>query len=272
MKKLFALLMAAVMCFSLAACGGLPSEQNDEKVSAVTDATKNVEESEDKVSEVIALIDAIGEVSLDSKEKIDEAEKAYNALASDKKSEVSNYDVLEKAISTYDSLAKAEKEKVLEKYKSKFDVDYDKVEGVYWYMPKNMPDYIDERCYIIPYIGVQDGKAWIGIRYNYTGDDWIFWEKLTIVVDGEKTVKYVGGLNTVRDNDGGVVWEWYDDMLDYNAPMDTEEIVMLDKIITSDETIIRFEGDEYYYDLTVSFEDKTMIKDVIEMYSAYVNY
>lgn len=270
MKKWLALILAVVMCLSFAACGG--SSDSKEENNSVANNDEKVETTEDKASEVVAVIDSLGDISLDSKEKIDEAKKAYNALSSDEKSEVSNYNVLETAISNYEKLAKAEKEKALSAYKSNFDVDYDKVEGIYWYMPKNMPDYIDERCYIIPYIGVQDGKAWIGIRYNYTEDDWIFWETLTIVADGEKTVKYVGSMNTVRDNDGGVVWEWYDDMLNYNAPMDTEEIVMLQKIANSDETIIRFEGDEYYYDLTVSAKDKAMIKDVLEMYGAYVKY
>lgn len=271
MKKWLALILAAVMCLSFAACGGSDKPEVDEKTSVSGEAEKT-EESADKAAEVIELINGIGNVSLESKAKIDEANKAYKALSSENKAKVTNYSVLEAAISTYDGIAKTVKEKALETYKDNFRVDYDKVEGISWYMPKNMPEYIDVRSYLIPYVGVQNGKAWIGIRFNYTDDDWIFWEKLTIMVDGEKTVKYVGGLNTVRDHDGGVVWEWYDWMLDYDAPMDTKEIQMLQKIADSEETIVRFEGDEYYYDLTVSAKDKAMIKDVLEMYGAYEKY
>lgn len=271
MKKWLALILAAVMCFSLAACGGSGDAKEDEKTT-LADEAGTVEQTVDKVSEAMDLINGIGEVSLESKTKIDEAQKAYKALSSEEKAKVSNYSVLEAAVSKYDGLAKVEKDKALKQFESKFNVEYDKVEGISWYMPKNMPDYIDERSYIIPYIGVQNNNMWICVRYNYTDDDWIFWESLTIVVDGEKTVKYVGGLNTVRDNGGGEVWEWYDDALDKNAPMDSKEIQNLNKIVTSDETIIRFQGDEYHYDLTVSFEDKTMIKNVLDLYSAYTKY
>lgn len=271
MKKWLALILAAVMCLSLAACGNSDDPQETENASVSNEAEK-VDDSADKISEVIGKIDAIGSVSLDSKAKIDEANKLYKALGSEAKGKVTNYSVLESAISAYETLAKAEKLKVLKEHESKFNIDHDKVENITWYMPKNMPDYIDERCYVIPYIGVQNDNMWICVRYNYTEDDWVFWESLSIVSDGEKNVKYVGGLNTVRDNDGGVVWEWYDDVLDVNAPMDSAEIQNLNKIVVSDETIIRFQGDEYHYDMIVSFQDKTMINDVLNLYSAYVKY
>lgn len=52
----------------------------------------------------IALIDAIGTVSLESEAQIVEAEEAYNALSDKNKEEVKNYDVLVSARAEYDLL------------------------------------------------------------------------------------------------------------------------------------------------------------------------
>ena len=64
------------------------------------------------------------------------------------------------------------------------------------------------------------------------------------------------------------MWEYYDEALNYNQGMDSEELEMLARIADSSETIIRFEGDEYYYDLYVSNKDKQMIRDTLTLYEA----
>lgn len=230
---------------------------------------------ESHVATVAEHIDAIGTVTLDSKDAIDLARELYDVLTDEEKAMLTNYGVLEAAEAEYTALKeaeeariRAEKDKIVKEYSSKFEIDEDKVDKLTWYMHDDMPDYIDIRSYIIPYIGVKNGNPWIVIRYNYTEDDWIFWENMKIVVDDETYFKYVGYFNTVRDNDGGVVWEWYDEALDYNQSLDSEELVMLQKIADSEETIIRFEGDNYYYDLTVSKTDKAIIRDVLTLYGA----
>lgn len=227
--------------------------------------------SKNKIDAVIVAIDALGTITLESKAAVKEAKTQYNALSAEEKTAVTNYSTLETAETTLKDLAKAEKEKAKNEYAGNFNIDEDKVENVAWYMHKNMPYYIDTRCYIIPYLGIQGDNAWICIRYNYTDDNWVFWEKLSIVVDGEKYIKSVSYYDTVRDNDGGYVWEYYDEPLNINASMDTKEIAMLSAIADSNETIIRFQGDEYSYDYTVTSADKNMIKDVLALYSAYAN-
>lgn len=71
MKKIIALILAIVMCFTLCACGK-------------SEAVVKVEE----------LITAIGEVSLESKGAIESAQEAFNALTEEEKAEVENYYVL----------------------------------------------------------------------------------------------------------------------------------------------------------------------------------
>ena len=227
------------------------------------------EERAAHAAEVTTAIDAIGSVTLDSKDAIAEARKLYDALTPEEKELVANLSILETAEADFAVIWETEKQKIIDEYSKKFEIDSDPIEGISWYMHYNMPDYIDTRCYIIPYIGVRGNNAWICIRYNYTGDSWIFWENLTIMADGVKYYKYVGYYDTVRDNDSDV-WEWWDEPLNYNQAMDSEQLQMLAAIANSEETIIRFEGDEYYYDLYVTDADKAMIRDVLALYEALI--
>lgn len=218
-------------------------------------------------AEVTSAIEAIGTVTLDSRDAINAARALYNTLTDEEKQLVTILNILETAETTYESLWEAEKQRIITEYSKKFDIDSDPIEGISWYMHENMPNYIDTRSYIIPYIGVQGKSVWMCIRYNYTADSWIFWENLTIMVDGVKYYKYVGYYNTTRDNDTEV-WEYWDECLNYNQSMDSDEIQMLKAIANSSETIIRFQGDDYYYDLYVSDKDKEMIRDTLALYEA----
>lgn len=245
---------------------GMIRESGDKLAAAK--AAYDAAVTETQVAQAVSSIDAIGAVTLESEAVVKAAREAYDALTDAAKALVTNYATLESAEAELADLKAAERDKILKTYTSKFEIDYDKVEGITWYMHKKMPDYIDVRSYIIPYIGVENNNVWICIRYNYTEDDWVFWKRLKIVSDGKSYSKSVGAFDTVRDNDGGVVWEWYDECLDYNQPLDSEELQMLRQIADSNETIIRFQGDDYSYDLTVTKTDKTIIADVLALYGA----
>ncbi len=68
-----------------------------EKAEKTLAQLKEEAEQETAVKEVVALIDDIGEVTLDSQEKIEAARAAYNKLTDEQKKLVSNYEVLEAA-------------------------------------------------------------------------------------------------------------------------------------------------------------------------------
>ena len=223
--------------------------------------------AEEHANAASSAIAAIGAVTLNSKDLIDAAQNLYNALTAEEKALVTNYGELENAIAQYDNLWAAEKQRIIDTYSAKFEIDSDPFTGITWYMHGDMPNYIDIRSYIIPYIGVQGKNTWMCIRYNYTADDWIFWETLTILVDGNKYYKFVDYFDVTRDNDTEV-WEYYDECLNYNQAMDSEEVQMLREIADSNETLIRFAGDEYIYDLTVTSADKQMIRDTLALYEA----
>lgn len=93
----------------------------------------------------------------------------------------------------------------------------------------------------------------------------MFWTKLTFAVDGQNYYQSYDYFEVARDNDGGKVWEYVD------ISVDKAEKILLEKIANSEKTIIRFEGKEHYYDLTVSAKDKKAIADMLTAYDLLVD-
>ncbi len=210
------------------------------------------------VNQAIEAINRIGTVTLDSRKAIEDAEAAYDKVSSAYKSKVTNYSILTKAR----SILKAIKAELLPERLKAFKVTEDKVQGITWYSTTREPAYINSRCYLLPYLGMQNGYGWMVIRYNYTGDDWIFWKSLIINVDGKNYYKSVSYYDVVRDNAYGDVWEYYD-----QTTVKEDDISMLSAIANSKETIVRFVGDNNYYDYTIPDKDKKAIQQVLDAYA-----
>ena len=121
----------------------------------------------------------------------------------------------------------------------------------------------DQRCFVLPYIGINSSKrVWMRTVYNYTSGDWIFWTKVTVVADDKRFTESYSYFDVTRDNSGGRVWEYYDD---------ESYIDMLRAIAAANNTVVRLEGREYYYDFTLSSTDKNAIKKTLELYDALVD-
>ena len=130
MKRVFCFFLCVVLCFSLCACKSKETKAAEAAIEAIGEVTLDSEElivtaedmydaltPEDQeqvenydlllearetydtlcVEQVVALIDEIGEVTLDSGAKIDAARNAYEALPTALKGRVSNYFDLEDA-------------------------------------------------------------------------------------------------------------------------------------------------------------------------------
>ncbi len=218
-----------------------------------------------KVQNVINLIDQIGQVTLDSQDKIDTAKTAYNALDSDEKERVTNYADIQVASTRLTELKEEEQERALRQALSSLQIEVDKVEGITWYKPSTYPYYANSRSYVLPYIGENDTRVWLRLKFHYTGDSWLFFEKITVSIDGENYMKSFDYFDVERDNGSGDVWEWVD-----ISPSDSD-IDMLKNIVNSTETIVRFQGDDYYYDLTIRSSDKTAISEVLNAYEMLKN-
>lgn len=218
-----------------------------------------------QADEVIALIDAIGKVTLNSEEAINTAKTALKGLDTEAAAKVTNKDVLEAAEATLKDLKSAEAQKLLKG----MTVDKDEVRNMAFYYPKNFPYYksagywaADQRCFVLPYLGMQGDDVWLRLVCNYTSSSWVFFEKITYSVDGKNYYDFFSYWDVTRDNGGGDVWEYVD------QDVGASEIELLWAIANSTKTIIRFEGDDYYRDFTVSAKDKEAIKQILTVYAA----
>ena len=217
------------------------------------------------------LIDQIGEVTLESADKINAAQQAFNRLKKNEKAQVKNVSRLTRAREEFAALQKQEKEaKRAEALKllGNMRLDEDKVRHLKFYYPsiwrvnQNETWIADKRCFILPYIGMDDhGGVWMRVVYNFTNDDWVFFKKITVAADEKRYYRRFEDYDIVHDVDGGVR-----EYIDIDGVSDVE---MLLAIANSKETIVRFEGDEFVYDFIVKEIDKRAIREVLLVYETF---
>lgn len=156
--------------------------------------------------------------------------------------------------------AKEQKKKSLLK---KLTPEYDKVNQTTFYYPKSRPRYINDRCSFYLYIGYRNSSdKWLRWFTSYTEDNWVFFSNITISIDGKNHTKYFNRSDIKRDNEYGDVWEYVD-----VSPSESE-LSYIKEIINSKETIIRFNGSQYYYDYKITKNDKQGLKDILDAYDA----
>ena len=212
-----------------------------------------------RVGEAEDLIAAIGTVTLESADAVDAAQAALDALSDDDAAKVSNADALTAAAEQLKTLKQEQAQALL----ANMRVEKDEVRGLTFYYSKTQPYYADVRCYVLPYIGQDDTHTWLCAQYHYMDyDNWVFWTKITFAVDDERYYKYYNYFDVIRDNDTEV-WEYVN-----TADVTEDDIEMFWAIANSEKTIVRFEGDEYYSDFTVSQGDKDAIREVLTAYEA----
>jgi hypothetical protein len=96
---------------------------------------------------------------------------------------------------------------------------------------------------------IKDSKIIPFVKFNYTGPDWVYANRIKLVCDDE-TFEY-DSLKFLTRGTADFVSEYV--LVPFNESMQE----LIPKIIKSKETIIRFYGDPVYSDLTVTFEMKT---------------
>lgn len=148
--------------------------------------------------------------------------------------------------------AKAVEEKrssILRRMKKKTD----EFNGNVFYEHPSTPRYTDTRSYLAVYAGQNNGIVWLRMRLNYTNDSWLFIKNAALNIDGE-TIK-LPYADWKRDNDSEI-WEWID------VGVDIELRRILRKIAASKSTIVRFNGQKYYDNVTIREADKQVIRDM----------
>jgi hypothetical protein len=205
-------------------------------------------------AEIDAAIANMGEATYKNRQAVIDAMKLYSAAAKEVQTHVSKADELKAAAAT---VAKAMMDKMAK--------EEDFVRNLAFYYHSQWPRgkeywYADQRCFALPYLGKQGNSVWLRFVCNYTDNDWVFFKKITFACDDQRFYKIFSYYDIVRDNGGGDVWEYID--MDVNAT----EIKILEAIASSEKTIIRFEGDNYYSDFTVSTKDKEAIRFTLDLY------
>ena len=238
-------------------------ELSDEAKKLVSNYDK-LTEAEKQVDDILAgvlvgKIDAIGTVGVSSGSKIAAAEEAYSVLGDDAKKKVTNYSKLTAARAEYDKLLEKEYESALSRLKN----TKDEVANYSFYSHKNQPEYINQRCSVLPYISV-GSEPILRLRINYAGRDWVFFQGVIFAVDDKRYTKTFGYNEVLRDNAGGTVGEIVD------VVADDDDIKMLREMADSKKTVIRFQGDDYRHDYTLTKADKDAIKDVLLVYDHMV--
>ena len=209
-------------------------------------------------------IEAIGEVTLDSAGAIEAAQSFYDSIPAETAADVPNAAALESASAQLKTLKQEQAQQLL----STMRLEEDKIRGMRFYYPSAWRFYsngswaADIRCFILPYLGQDDSRTWLRLVYNYTGDDWVFYDSVIVAADDERFTKSFNYFDIVHDNGGGDVWEYID------TDVSASDIEMLWAIANSTETIVRFQGDDYSHDFTVTDSDKQAIREALTAYEA----
>ncbi|WP_339167167.1 hypothetical protein MKX75_24010 [Paenibacillus sp. FSL R5-0341] len=145
---------------------------------------------------------------------------------------------------------------------SKLRKTTDEVEGITWYYDKTTSKYDDTNNAHL-YIGVQEsGDPYLRLRIRYASDSWLFIQQYIFRSGDDKYTITPGYSGVNRDNSGGGIWEWYD------ATPTADDLDMIRTIIASDKAILRYSGQQYYDDRTISSEEKKAFQNVLDAYEA----
>jgi hypothetical protein len=135
----------------------------------------------------------------------------------------------------------------------------DEVKNIVFISDKSSPSKWSTGFYL--YIGTSSGsKPWLRLHASYTGSEWIFWSKLIFNVDDNIYTSKYSTFDVKRDNSGSRVYEW----LDVEVP--DSQLPQLREIAESQSTVIRFEGDSYIHDLSMTSSQKRALSNVLAVY------
>lgn len=137
----------------------------------------------------------------------------------------------------------------------------DEVEKITFYMSPEVKMGSGQNYWVL-YLAVPDlGAPYLRFRWQYAADDWLFIQGVTLSIDGTKSERAdVGHFSVDRDHSGDQIWEWRDE------PVNDTDLSYFDKLANSKKTIIRYHGDKYRADRTLSDREKKGFKRMLQAY------
>jgi len=142
-------------------------------------------------------------------------------------------------------------------------IENDAVTGRRYIEAKSTPKYINNDAFYVYMVGTQTSLSGIRFVAAYEGNDWVFFDKIILNVDGRVFNLEFSYFEVERDNGYSGVWEWID------IVPSSENISMLKLIVESESTIIRFQGDTSKSDRELTQKEKKAISDVFTVLDGY---
>lgn len=146
--------------------------------------------------------------------------------------------------------------------------DHDKMKGISWYRSPTSPKHANANAFYL-YFGREDSGRFTALRLviQYYADDWLFVRRAWAKVDGQTIdpLPQRSGrpFGWERDNNGGKIWEWSD--AEVSQPADRAAVR---KIAEAKSVTVRFEGQQYHTDRTLTAAQLKAMRDVIAAYEA----
>ncbi|MEL6919185.1 MAG: hypothetical protein AAFO99_15825 [Bacteroidota bacterium] len=144
-----------------------------------------------------------------------------------------------------------------------FRADKDEFKKISFYYHNLTPKYIN-KDWVFPYIGKNESNVWMRFKMQYEDDDWLFINKVQFLIDGEPTDFASGSFK--RDNNGGRIWEWGD--IEVNEVM----AIILRSIANSKEAKVRYTGNQYHNDRTITTREKKVMLETLAVYDSLNTY
>jgi hypothetical protein len=139
---------------------------------------------------------------------------------------------------------------------------YDDIKGITWYYDINTPQYTNYNSFHI-YIGKEKtSNPWLRFRIQYAADDWLFIESYIVKTDNSSYTIQTSYGEVERDNGTSGIWEWYD------VQMDSYKYNMIKDILKSNNVKLRYEGQQYYKDRSITSTEKQGLKHVLDAFEA----
>ena len=137
-------------------------------------------------------------------------------------------------------------------------VNEDSFEGIKWYYDRATYSSYSGNKFLL-YIGKRDsGAPWLRLQFMMLDSNWHFFERIVVDVDGTKYRFSPGYFEVNRDNGSQNVWEWYD------FTPSKANLVMVDKIIDSKSSRIRYINDDNFYEeRTITSAQKRALSRVL---------
>jgi len=144
---------------------------------------------------------------------------------------------------------------------SKLRLSKDEVRGITWYRHKNSPAYVNSRSDLHLYFGKKDDMVTpLRLVIEYVAEDWLFIKEFIIKAD-DQTFSIPAGYSMMeRDNGYGGIWEWYD------QEVTKDDLAMVSAVIASQKAVIRYNGNQYYRDRTITQKEKQALKEILDAY------